>query len=121
MSLQGGDVETQRQLLEKDKELFQKTKEIASLERALSEAKSHSPILEQEAEFEEILNSGRVVNFIEDKDQLLTTSEVDQRSLNDVPEAVAFGLITTKSGYISLTDKGREFFKWYILYKEATS
>ena len=41
LSLQGGDVETQRQLLAKDKELFQRDKEIQELKTALEKAQTN--------------------------------------------------------------------------------
>lgn len=121
LSLQGGDVETQRQLLEKDKELFQKTKELADLERALNELKAHSPLVAQEKEFADIWESGRLKNFIKHKDDLLGAKDIQQDLVADVPAAVAFGMVTLLgSRYLSLSDKGRDFFKWCILNRETT-
>ena len=121
LSLQGGDIETQRQLLAKEKELFQKDKEIQSLKTKLEDAKSKNSKSQQNEEFEGLLASGKIDDFIKSKNTLLGESYIEPDHIGNCSEAVAFGLITTdpkNQHYIIPTDKGKEFFKWYIIEKE---
>lgn len=121
LSLQGGDIETQKQLLAKEKEIFQKDKEIQSIKTKLEDAKSKSSKNQQNEEFERFLASNKINAFIKSRDKLLKASLVQLTSIENCSEAMAFGLITTNpknSRFIVPTDKGKEFFKWYIIEKE---
>lgn len=117
LSLQGGDVETQKQLLAKEKEIFQREREIAGLKLKLQEIKSGDPESKQEQQFEAYLKSGKISQFIEQKDELLENSYVAKSQLYDVPSAVAFGLLGDVGNSMSLSPKGKAFFQWYILHQ----
>jgi len=123
LSLQGGDVETQRQLLAKDKEIFQKDKEIQDLTKKLQDEKSRDSASKLHDEFEGLLNSGQLNDFIKAKKDLLGNMHLTRSSIPGVAEATAFGLVDINpksSAYLMVTDKGKAFFKW-IYMKEATS
>ncbi|NTV19398.1 MAG: toll/interleukin-1 receptor domain-containing protein [Bacteroidales bacterium] len=64
LSLQGGDVETQRQLLAKEKEIFQKEKEISELKSKLAEIKLRDPNLGKVEGFQKYVASGKLNHFI---------------------------------------------------------
>ena len=120
LSLQGGDIETQRQLLEKDKEIFQKEKDNEILKKQIEELKSKKSISKNDVtdEFEEILNSGVLNGFINSKNIILGGGWIEIRSIENVPEATAFNLIEpdfNSPNYLKITEKGRNFFKWLIL------
>lgn len=117
LSLQGGDVATQRQLLAKEKEIFQKDKDIQAIKLKLDEMKAKNSSSQLFEEFETYYASGRIGDFISSRQTLLRGDETRSNSISDVPEAVAFGLAkTTPNGYyVHVTEKGREFFKWIIL------
>ncbi|KGJ88565.1 toll/interleukin-1 receptor domain-containing protein [Colwellia psychrerythraea] len=116
LSLQGGDVETQRQLLTKEKEIFQQTKDIEALKKTISELKSNNSVNKIEDEFLLFFRSGKVDGFINAQKELLAGSGNSSNSVANISEAVAFGLVTIGSyETVNLTQKGRDFFKWYIL------
>ncbi|MEM6823074.1 MAG: toll/interleukin-1 receptor domain-containing protein [Verrucomicrobiota bacterium] len=121
LDLQGGDVEMQRQLLEKDKEIFQREKEIAQLKGALEEVRDASPARAQETEFERLLTSGRLEKFVKSKDDLLEGEWIQHSNSTNLAEAVAFGLAESSGDLMSLTEKGRDFLCWFILNKENGS
>ena len=121
LSLQGGDVETQRQLLSKDKEIFQKEREISDLASKLKTVKENNPKVNQVSEFEAILKSGKLVQFIQQRDHILTDTLVSPEDLRGASEARAFGLVepSKKNEYLlTISQKGREFFQWYLLHGE---
>lgn len=121
LSLQGGDIETQRQLLAKDKEIFQKEKEISNLKDDLKNIKSKNSKISNEEEFQEILDSEQLDEFIENKDVILRGGWLD-RDIENLSEAVVFGLVEDhpkNNTYIRITEKGKEFFKWLLMRKEA--
>ena len=118
LSLQGGDVETQRQMLEKDKEIFQKDKDIEELKKQLEAIKVNNNSNKEADEFQELLNSGQLSGFISSKDIILSVGWIGNDSIKNIPEARAFGLIELNpnhSGQIRITQKGKDFFKWLIL------
>jgi hypothetical protein len=116
LSLQGGDVETQRQLLSKEKEIFQKEKEIQELKTKLQDIKSKTSNSSVYEEYELFKKSGRIVQFTQSRDKLLADQWVETRTIQNVPEAVAFGLAEVKDNeYIELTPKGQDYFKWHLL------
>ena len=119
MELQGGDVEVQRQLLERDRELFQKDQEIAGLKMALESLKTNSTRGSKEEEFEKIHQTGRLGQFVVDRESLLMES-IRNQNASAFKDAMAFGLVETgKGGYLIVTPEGRDFLKWCILNKEV--
>jgi len=118
LSLQGGDIETQRQLLSKDKELFQRDKDIQALHAQINELQSQNSSKSQVDEFREFVKSGKIAGFINGRNKVLTYGSIDPETIPHIAEARAFGLIETHDKNINrviVTEKGREFFKWYIL------
>jgi len=115
LSLQGGDVATQRQLLEKDKEIFQNEKDIQQLKLKLEESKSKNSNSNLVDEFQAMFDSGKLDEFIKLKDIILDGSSVDRKKLKNVADAVAFGLVdNVNSVLVRITQKGKDFFKWHI-------
>ena len=118
LSLQGGDVETQKQLLAKEKEIFQREKEIADLRLKLQEMKSGDKENKQEQQFEAYLKSGKINQFIAQKDRLLKDMVISKEEVAEIASATAFGLIDYRNNTsVKLSDKGRIFFQWYILHE----
>jgi len=118
LSLQGGDIETQRQLLMKDKQIFQSEKEVQSLKIQLEEIKSQNSKSSQIDEFKQLLDSGKISDFIKSKENILVGGYIERENIKNLSEAVAFGLVEDhpKSiDYIRITEKGKEFFKWYLI------
>jgi hypothetical protein len=111
LSLQDGDVETQKQLLSKEKELFQKDKEIAGLKGDIERLKSKDSKSDQENEFNKYYNSGKLDYFIKQRSELFTDSPPFISDIKDADIANVFGLLE----YTTLTKKGKEFFEWLIL------
>lgn len=117
LSLQGGDVETQKQLLAKEKEIFQREKEVADLKTKLQELKSADKGNKEEQQFKAYLDSGEIDSFISQKERLLEKNFVPRSSISQLSSASAFGLINYQgSDLVSVSDKGKNFFQWYILY-----
>jgi valyl-tRNA synthetase len=116
LDLQGGDIETQRQLLSKEKEIFQKEKEIEDLKQKLHNEKSKNPANQLHGEFEKYVKSEKLTGFLKQKDQLLTAMRSPSHSVSNLPELIAFGLVThLGSDSVQITPKGQDFLKWYIL------
>lgn len=118
LSLQGGDVETQRKLLAKDREIFQKEKDIQTLKNQLKDAKSKNPKALLIDEFIRFEQSGEIDDFIKNKDIVLHGGYIDKEETYNLSEAVAFGLIEDmpkNRQYSQMTEKGREFFKWLLI------
>jgi hypothetical protein len=123
LSLQGGDVETQRQLLAKEKEIFQKEKEIQELSAKLQSEKSKDSRNKLRDEFMVLLSSGKLNGFISQKDHLLSDKFLEAKRILESSAAMAFGLIDfnpKNEGYVMVTEKGKEFFKWLIVEKGAS-
>jgi len=115
LSLQGGDVETQRQLLSKEKELFQKDKEISDLKTDILNIKSKNPQNAQEEQFAKYLESGKLKQFILSQHTILTEDMFDPNKIHGSEIAKAFGLLKQSGAWFQLTEKGRTFFEWLIL------
>lgn len=115
LSLQGGDIETQKQLLAKEKEIFQKEKEISALKTEIDSEKSKDPKKGQKRNFSKYLVSGKLNRFIEKKKKILTQDNFTPNLIHDSDAAYAFGLIEHSGNHMKLTDKDREFFEWLIL------
>lgn len=118
-STQGGSIETEKKLLNKDKELFQKEKEIQEYKLKLEEISSKNSKSTLYDEFESFVNSGTIDNFIKKRD-LFLGRDLQPSSIPDFSNAVAFGLMDESkvyTGYFKISEKGKEFFKWYVLNK----
>lgn len=124
LSLQGGDVETQRQLLQKEKEIFQKEKEIQELQNKLNDAKSKNPKALQETEFEDLLASKKLEKLIKAQSLLFRGGWVMPKDVPGCDIGITFGLIENNpknNAYISPTEKGRAFFQWLLTKKQIES
>lgn len=118
LSLQGGDIETQRQLLAKDKELFQKDKEIQELKTTLEKVQSSDKNSSEEAQFEAYLKSGKLDALISNKNFFLKNQYFNTNNFLDLENGIAFGLFDfypDRSDIAGISPKGRAFFQWYIL------
>jgi hypothetical protein len=115
LSLQGGDVETQRQLLAKEKEIFQKDKEITALKTEIERQKSKDPRRNQKEEFIKYVESGKLTSFIANQNMVLMARSLAPGTVGDAAAAKAFGLVDQSGLNMTLTAKGREFFEWLIL------
>ena len=65
-----------------------------------------------------LYESGQVTGFIKSRDLMLTQSRLEAHQIEGASNARAFGLIdlsNKNSSLIVLTDKGRDFYSWYIL------
>ena len=115
LDLQGGDVEIQRQLLVKEKELFQRDKKIQELKTKLEKVSSKPGDEDLESEFEMYVASGRIKGLIDRRDSLLSTGGwVTEKGFKDAPAAVALGLIKARGNGFDLTNRGRAFFRWQV-------
>jgi|GEM_PF-1684437 len=116
LSLQGGDVETQKQLLAKEKQIFKLDQEAQSLKSQVKELKSKNSNAQQHEEFEQYFNSDKIIDFINAKDQLLTGQWFTFSSIPNIDAAMAFGLMTSnKNSRASMSAKGNDFFRWILL------
>ncbi|TKG89257.1 toll/interleukin-1 receptor domain-containing protein [Puteibacter caeruleilacunae] len=118
LSLQGGDIETQRQLLVKEKEIFQREKDIQGLKVELDNLKEKNSKVKQIDEFKQFCESGKISDFIETKENILIGGWAIRNNIENLPEAVAFGLVEDNprnNTYVKITEKGKDFFKWYLM------
>lgn len=120
LSLQGGDVATQRQILEKDREIFRKEQEISELrgevEKLSSAERSQDNFLEKE--FEAMVHSGVINDLISQHKSILSTPFIKLNECPNSAEARAFGLLDrmdNNGSFADITDKGKKFFQWYLL------
>jgi hypothetical protein len=118
LSLQGGDVETQRQLLEKEKEIFQREKEIQELKVLLQNEKAKDGKNKLYDEFRRISDSGKLNAFITAREDALGSGPFSPENIPQTAEAVAFGFIEPfpkNAGLMQISERGKEFFKWLLL------
>jgi hypothetical protein len=116
LTLQGGDVENQRQLLAKEKQIFKLEQDVQKLHTQVQDLKSKNSNSQIFDEFREYYDSGQIDDFIKNSDEFLSGRWIDFNKITNLSSAIAFGLLTSnKSSVASLSDKGREFFKWIIL------
>lgn len=119
LSLQGGDVATQRQILEKDREILRKEQQILELHSEVEKLKGAKRENTMDEEFQAYLESGLIDTFIRSREVILTTSFLEFGHIPNSSEARAFGLIAPidkQSIYVEVTEKGKEFFKWILLH-----
>ncbi|MHB8744407.1 MAG: toll/interleukin-1 receptor domain-containing protein [Sulfuricaulis sp.] len=93
LSLQGGDIETQRQLLAKEKEIFYKDKEIQDLKSKLEKEKSKDKNASMHEEFKSYVSSGKIDQFIIDNNTILGSANIRANDVPQCSEAVALGLL----------------------------
>jgi TIR domain len=116
LDLQGGDVENQKQLLAKDKEIFQKEKELLQVSLTLEELRSKKGNDNEDEVFKSYHDSGKLNSFIQNKNDLLSNSAFDPHSYPGSDVANAFGLVEISSGrYFTVSEKGKKFFEWLLL------
>lgn len=118
LSLQGGDVATQKKLLEKDRELFRKEQEIAELRQKIEKLNSNTAGAEDTEQFQKIFDSGVLEEFIGVKDMILEEPVFDYTKIPNLPAARVLGFIDTHPMNIRsvvITEKGKAFFKWLLL------
>lgn len=116
LSLQGGDIETQRQMLTKDKEIFQKDKEIQSLKNKIDELRLKSTNYSKTDEYKRFVESGKIQDFIANKDRILDGRWIQHNQVLDLSAAMAFGLVKAYSNNaVIISEKGKDFFKWLLL------
>lgn len=118
LSIQGGDIETQKKLLAKDRELFSRDKTIHDLTNKMKELKSKNSSSSLHEEFEQLVASGKINGFISESTAFLTAGLVEKQKIKDISAAMAFGLaeLAPKSiAYARPTDKGVSFIKWLLL------
>ena len=119
LSLQGGDVENQRQLLAKDREIFQQSKDIQELQVKIAAIETESQKSNPYSEFEVFKRSGKIDGLISSSEALLSRTRFDTTEIDDLAAGVAFGLLTLSDDIVTITVKCKEFFKWYILQDES--
>jgi hypothetical protein len=116
-SLQGGDIQIQRQLLEKEKEIFQRDKEIQNLINKIDEINASTSNMKLNDEFILFYESGKLNNFIKMSNKLSSTA-IENSEIPDKTAAFSFGLIEPHKkfdGFFVLTTKGKDFIKWLLL------
>jgi len=119
LSLQGGDIQTQKQLLAKDKELFQKEKDIQDIKLKLDELKAKNSDHVRYLEFEQIKESGKIDNFMSNSQHILSAGIMNKSGLQDLSAVMAFGLMElapANANLVRMTQKGNDFFKWLFLH-----
>ncbi|MCJ8270002.1 MAG: hypothetical protein MJK04_11455, partial [Psychrosphaera sp.] len=122
LSLQGGDIENQRQLLAKDKEIFQQSKDIQELQVKIAAMETENQKSNPHSEFETFKRSGKIDGLIQLKDELLSESIIQAKEMEELTGGIAFGLVEPNPNYnLIITNKGKEFFKWYILQDESAT
>ncbi|MDH5667215.1 MAG: toll/interleukin-1 receptor domain-containing protein [Nitrospira sp.] len=115
LSLQGGDIETQKQLLAKERAIFQSEKAIQKLEGTIRELKNKTSENRQNEEFEKISNSGAVNSFIERRSELLKGMSIRGGSEDTFDGPLALGFIKPIANGMVITEKGRDFLAWLLL------
>lgn len=120
LSLQGGDIEVQRQMLAKDKEIFQKDIEIQELKIQLNQIINNNSQSALYEEFNSYVKSGIINEFINQGGLILGGYE-SSYNVPNFAAAVALGLAENNKSnpaIASITEKGKQFFRWYLFEKE---
>jgi hypothetical protein len=118
LALQGGDVATQRLLLEKDRELFRREQELQEVKRQLQELKTKRTATDPEGDFKVAFESGALKEFVAQRERILSSPIIARAEYLASPRA--FGFVEphkSRLDMLVLTEKGREFFKWLLLKK----
>lgn len=122
LGLQGGDIATQRQILEKDREIFKKDKIIHDLNEKIITLQNSITQSTENLDFEEILKSGKIDDFLENHSHVLSSRIHNKSAVPQIDCAVAFGIMEHGAHQtVSLTPKGVGFLKWWLLKKQHTS
>ena len=72
-------------------------------------------IVRQQADFKIYVDSGKLNDFIENRDSVLTQGQFTAGEIKGSSAAKAFGLLDEVGYEVKLSEKGREFFEWWIL------
>lgn len=118
MDLQGGDIEIQKQLLAKDREIFQKEITIQELTKENETLRSSGSEKTEDDEFASLFASGKLSGFINHKGKIFSSGLVSPDSVSGSAEAMACGLVEFHDEYpssITITEKGKAFFRWLLL------
>lgn len=118
LSLQGGDVETQRLLLAKDKEIFQKEKDIQDLRQQLQVAQQPNAQAGELDEFKAYVASGKLKQLLVRCESILSNPFQEIGDVVNFGSARAFGLLDISArtpNRVTVTEKGKRFFEWYLL------
>ena len=68
------------------------------------------------------LNSNKISEFVKMADTFLTGNVVSKEEAADLSAAMAFGLLESiRNGYVRISEKGKQFFKWMILNESERS
>jgi hypothetical protein len=115
LSLQGGEVATQRQILEKDREIFRKEQEISELRGVVDKLSSAEESKDNflEKEFEAMVQSGVINDLISQHKSILSAPFVKLNECPNSAEVHAFGLLDrmdNNRSFADITDKGKKFF-----------
>ncbi|WP_298869379.1 toll/interleukin-1 receptor domain-containing protein [uncultured Gimesia sp.] len=114
-SLQGGDIETKRQLLAKDQEIFQKDKELFDLKQKLETEQFEEEKDTTQNEFATIMEKVDLSFFLSNRVTLLAEQSVSINEIG-VTDLVAVGLLVSiPSNNAILSEDGHDFFKWHVL------
>jgi len=105
-----------RKRLEKEIESLRKErddlKNAGNTKLSVSQLKSINP---QHSEFQKYVDSGKLDDFIANREIFLTQSVFSTKNIKGSSNAMAFGLIDKAGVNATLSKKGREFFEWWIL------
>ncbi|MBU1298324.1 MAG: toll/interleukin-1 receptor domain-containing protein [Proteobacteria bacterium] len=118
LSLQSGDLEAQKIILDKDRELFEKDKNIQGLNEQVKFLQSNQS--KQEIDFERIYQSGKADVLIKQRNSILPATFFKKDLLAGDTSSIAFGFVENDgAGDLRATELGRGFLKWVILNKEG--
>ena len=117
-SLQSGDIEAQKNILDKDREIFEKDKNIQELNEKIKQLQSNQN--KEENEFEQIYGSGKADVLIKQRHSILPATFFKKEILEGDTSSIAFGLVESDgAGDLNISKLGRDFLKWVILNKEV--
>jgi hypothetical protein len=116
-SLKGDDIETQKKILSKDREIFKHEMENESLKRQIEELKSSRPEIQQNEEFLDYYDSGITEPILKRRIELLGNDYISVEQQNDYHDNITLELIQplpNANHLVKLTKKGKEYFKWIL-------
>jgi hypothetical protein len=77
--------------------------------------KKSSPKKASNDEFQQYLDSGKLDDFIKNRELMLTQSRFSPTHVDGTSVAQAFGLLNAIGSDATLSNKGKKFFEWWIL------
>ncbi len=66
-------------------------------------------------QFQQYLDSGKLDDFIKNRELMLTQSSFSPTHVDGTSVAQAFGLLDAIGSEVKLSNKGKQFFEWWIL------